>query len=104
MKQNERIIRNGDYYELETIEEILMQQKVSKKDEIPSSTNIPAPPSNIVTELPPRSQALASYFVPASAIIKSEDFGLEEHQNTLEELLKQPIRDEERLEAEKLLK
>lgn len=31
MKQNERIIRNGDYYELETIEDIMMQQKIIKK-------------------------------------------------------------------------
>lgn len=31
MKQNERIIRTGDYYELETIEDLMMQQKIVKK-------------------------------------------------------------------------
>ena len=31
MKQNERVIKKGDYYELETIEDLMMQQKIPKK-------------------------------------------------------------------------
>ena len=45
-----------------------------------------------------------AYFVPASASIRTEDFGLNEYQSSLERLLTQPIKDEERLEIEKLLK
>lgn len=32
MKPNERVIKKGDYYELETIEDLMMQQKLPKKD------------------------------------------------------------------------
>lgn len=43
MKQNERVIKKGDYYELETIEDLMMQQKIPKKEEVQSSSNIPVP-------------------------------------------------------------
>jgi hypothetical protein len=32
LKQQERIVRNGDYYEIETFEEIMMTSKTSKKE------------------------------------------------------------------------
>lgn len=31
MKSNERVIKKGNYYELETIEDLMMQQKIPKK-------------------------------------------------------------------------
>ena len=54
--------------------------------------------------MPPREKALEAYFVPASATARTDDLGLNQFQSNLEELLKQSIRDEERLEIEKLLK
>ncbi len=36
MKSNERVIKKGNYYELETIEDLMMQQKIPKKEEIQS--------------------------------------------------------------------
>ena len=70
MKQNERIIKTGDYYEIETIEDLMLQQKIPKKEDPQSSTNIPLPNNNIVTELPPRREALNAYFVPASSVVR----------------------------------
>lgn len=34
MKSNERVIKKGNYYELETIEDLMMQQKIPRKEEI----------------------------------------------------------------------
>lgn len=36
---------------METIEDLMMQQKLPKKDETQSSSNIPIPNENIITEL-----------------------------------------------------
>jgi hypothetical protein len=65
MKQQERIVKNGDYYEIETYEELMMTAKTSKKEEpIVSSTNIPAS-EYIVTEMPTFKEARSNYFFDA---------------------------------------
>ena len=48
----------------------MLQQKIPKKEDPQSSTNIPLPNNNIVTELPPRREALNAYFVPASSVVR----------------------------------
>lgn len=43
MKSNERVIKKGDYYELETIEDLMMQQKIPKKEDLQASPAIQPP-------------------------------------------------------------
>jgi len=61
MKQSERIIKKGDYYEIEVVEDTFSTSKISKKDE--SQTSLPAASDCIVTaELPSFNQARSNYY------------------------------------------
>lgn len=47
MKQPEKVVRNGNYYEIETAEDALYPLRANKKEE--SQSNIYIPPENIIT-------------------------------------------------------
>ena len=64
MKQTERIIKTGDYYELEVNDEILSYQKFLKKEDVGPGTNQSQPTENIITKMPTHHEAKLSYFVP----------------------------------------
>lgn len=49
----------------------MMQQKMSKKEEPHSTTNIPLPNENILTDLPARSEALKNYQVSSASFAKN---------------------------------
>jgi hypothetical protein len=60
MKQVERVIKRGDYYEIEVIEDAFSNTKTSRKEE--SQISIPPPSENIQVELPSYRQARSNYF------------------------------------------
>ena len=62
-----------------------------------NSSTLNIPNDNILTVLPSRADALKNYTVAATAQVRTDDYGLDDYQTSLEELLKLPIKDEERL-------
>ena len=65
IKQSERIIKKGDYYEMEVVEDGFYSSKLSKKEE--SQLIVASSADNIVTELPSFSDARANYYHPTSS-------------------------------------
>lgn len=50
MKQADKVIRKGDYYEMEVVDDALSSMKPYKKEE--TSPHLPPPPENLISNLP----------------------------------------------------
>ena len=63
MRQEEKVIKKGNYYEVELNEEVRTKQdKTVRRDENPSAMNIPTASEHIITEMPEQTEARHSYF------------------------------------------
>lgn len=46
MKSNDRVIKKGNYYELETMQDLMLQQRLPKKEDL-QNQNVAASSANI---------------------------------------------------------
>ena len=60
MKQSQKIIKKGDYYEIEVIDDAFYTTKISKKEE--SQMSIAPSNENIIAEMPSYTDARSKYF------------------------------------------